>query len=80
MKRTVDIYSCDICGREVEDGKKLTELKLPCEDMYVGRYVQQFEACPKCVERLRKVLYEKFAVINVFNNKVQRVDWKDSEV
>ena len=80
MKRKVEIYSGDLCESEVANNTKLSSVRIPCEDMYVGNYVHYFEVCPKCLERLRKLIYEKFAVINVYDNRVQNVKWKDREV
>lgn len=65
---------CDKCNKEVDPGKKITEIALE-EFVYEGRSTlmstmdcskEYYKLCPDCANRLKKALYSTYVDKDTF--------------
>ena len=80
MKKTIEIYSCDLCEKEVNE-KNLTLLTIPCREIPSFKATTvTVDVCPECLERIGKAIWENVSLIYVTDNKqIFDVDWAKEE-
>lgn len=68
MKKVIEKYYCDVCGKEVGKEKDLKDIEIPIDYYYDGKIFaanQEMSICDECNEALKHIIKEHFADIKL---------------
>ena len=76
MKKIIEIYCCDVCGKEVDGKKDLENMILPCKETETEvDMTSTVELCAECTGKVRNLIFGSFAKVFVYENgEVHRVE------